>query len=128
MCGIVGLFCKSSELEPRLGELLSAMLVQLSDRGPDSAGVAVYRDPAPDGWTKLTLHAVDPSFDWNAVGGTLVDVRAGHAVVVVEGEAEEAEADVRSRFPELRVMSAGRMIEIYKEVGGPREFARAFRL
>ena len=47
MCGIVGLFCKTAELEPRLGELLAAMLVQMSDRGPDSAGVAVYRNPAP---------------------------------------------------------------------------------
>ena len=33
MCGIVGLFCKSPELEPRLGEYLSAMLVQMNDRG-----------------------------------------------------------------------------------------------
>jgi glutamate synthase domain-containing protein 1 len=128
MCGIVGLFCKSSELEPRLGELLSAMLVQMSDRGPDSAGVAVYRDPAPDGLTKLTLYTTDESFDWGAVGGELVDMRARHAVVLVEGDADEAEARVRDRFPELRVMSAGRVIEIYKEVGRPREFARAFRL
>jgi len=128
VCGIVGLFCKSSELEPRLGELLSAMLVQMSDRGPDSAGVAVYRDPAPDGWTKLTLYAADPSFDWDAVGGTLVDVRARHAVVLVEGGAEEAGAEIRARFPGLRVMSAGRVIEIYKEVGRPDEFARAFRI
>jgi methylamine---glutamate N-methyltransferase subunit A len=49
MCGIVGLFCKSPELEPQLGEHLSAMLVQMDERGPDSAGVAVYRDPAPNG-------------------------------------------------------------------------------
>ena len=49
MCGIVGLFCKSPELEPRLGEYLSAMLVQMNDRGPDSAGVAFYRAPAPSG-------------------------------------------------------------------------------
>ncbi len=128
MCGIVGLYCKSAELEPRLGELLSAMLVQLSDRGPDSAGVAVYRDPAPDGWTKLTLYSADPGFDWSAVGGELVDVRARHAVVLLEGDDDETEADVRARFPELRVMSAGRVIEIYKEVGLPREFADAFRL
>jgi len=40
MCGIVGLFCKSPELEPRLGEHLAAMLEQMSDRGPDSAGEA----------------------------------------------------------------------------------------
>ncbi len=49
MCGIVGLFCKSPELEPQLGEYLSAMLVQMDSRGPDSAGVAVYRDAAPGG-------------------------------------------------------------------------------
>src|SRR5262252_9655102 len=108
MCGIVGLFCKASELEPRLGELLAAMLVQMSDRGPDSAGVAVYRNPAPAGSAKLTLYSADTGFDWSAVGGELEDVRARHAVVVVEGEADEAEASVRARFPELRVMSAGR--------------------
>ncbi len=44
MCGIVGLFAKSPEIEERLGVHLAAMLVQMSSRGPDSAGVAVYRD------------------------------------------------------------------------------------
>ena len=62
MCGIVGLFCKSPELEPRLGEYLSAMLVQMSDRGPDSAGVALYREPAPDGSSKLTLYSTDEDY------------------------------------------------------------------
>ena len=128
MCGIVGLYCKSPELEPRLGELLSAMLVQLSDRGPDSAGVALYRDPAPAGCTKLVVYSSAASFDGGAVGGEVVDVRARHAVVLMAGDADETEADVRARFPELRVMSAGRVIEIYKEVGLPRDFAQAFRL
>ena len=41
MCGIVGLFAKSPAIEDRLGEHLAAMLRQMSDRGPDSAGVAV---------------------------------------------------------------------------------------
>ena len=49
MCGIVGLFCKSPGLEPELGAHLAAMLVQMDGRGPDSAGVAIYRDPAPSG-------------------------------------------------------------------------------
>ena len=48
MCGIVGLFAKSPEIEERLGEHLAAMLAQMSDRGPDSAGVAVYRDPVAE--------------------------------------------------------------------------------
>jgi glutamate synthase domain-containing protein 1 len=128
MCGIVGLYWKSAELEPRLGEYLSAMLVQMDDRGPDSAGVAIYRDPAPDGCTKLTLYSAEPGFDWTAVGGEVLDVRARHAVVVVEGDPDEVEAAVRDRAPGVRVMSAGRSIEIYKEVGRPQRFAEEFRL
>jgi methylamine---glutamate N-methyltransferase subunit A len=128
MCGIVGLFCKSPELEPRLGAYLSEMLVQMNDRGPDSAGVALYREPAPAGCSKLTLYSADESFDWGALGGEVRAVRPPHAVVVFDGDADEAEAAVRATFPELRVMSAGRVIEIYKEVGTPRVFAERFRL
>jgi methylamine---glutamate N-methyltransferase subunit A len=136
MCGIVGLFCKSPELEPRLGEYLGAMLVQMDDRGPDSAGVAVYRDPAPDGWSKLTLYSAD-DLEWDAVRAqlaeevgvaTLVDVRARHCVLLVAADAVEAEEWVRSSRPDLRVMSAGRVIEIYKEVGRPTAFVEAFGL
>jgi glutamate synthase domain-containing protein 1 len=128
MCGIVGLFCKSADLEPKLGLYLSEMLVQMNDRGPDSAGVAVYRHPAPAGWTKLTLYSPDPAFDWGATGGELLDARARHAVLLFEGEADEVEVSIRARFPDLRVMSAGRVIEIYKEVGLPRVFSQQFRL
>jgi glutamate synthase domain-containing protein 1 len=128
MCGIVGLFCKSPELESRLGEHLAAMLVQMDDRGPDSAGVAVYRDPAPDGFVKLTLYAHDPDEDWRARGFDVQSVRARHAVVLVEGDVDEVEAAVRREHPDLRVMSAGSVIEIYKEVGRPRAFAEAFAI
>jgi glutamate synthase domain-containing protein 1 len=126
MCGIVGLFCKNPELEQELGSHLAAMLVQMNDRGPDSAGVAVYRDPAPAGWSKLTLYAADERFDWSPLEP--VELRGRHAVVLAEGDPDDAEATVRDRFPELRVMSAGRVIEIYKEVGLPRAFAEEFRL
>jgi glutamate synthase domain-containing protein 1 len=137
MCGIVGLFCKSPELEPQLGEYLASMLEQMSDRGPDSAGVAVYRDPAPSGSSKLTLYSFDPEMSWGAVraelaatfGGALeAGVRANHAVFVVEGEAAEVEDWIRRHRPDVRVMSAGRVIEIYKEVGRPQAFVEQFRL
>ena len=137
MCGIVGLFAKSPDIEARLGEYLGAMLGQMSDRGPDSAGVAVYRDPVPRGWSKLTLYAADPSYDWSHVTRGLQEafggvescgLRARHALVLVETEADEAESWVRAAHPELRVMSAGSVIEIYKEVGRPEGFVEAFRL
>ncbi len=137
MCGIVGLFAKSSEIEDHLGEHLAAMLVQMSSRGPDSAGVAVYRDPVPSGWSKLTLYSADSGERWGAVRDVLrsafgqceePSIRASHAVLVVESEAAEAEACIREQRPDLRVMSAGEVIEIYKETGLPEAFARAFTL
>jgi glutamate synthase domain-containing protein 1 len=137
MCGIVGLFAKSTEIEERLGVHLAAMLVQMSSRGPDSAGVAVYRDSAPSGSSKLTLYSADPHETWDALADEFrgafdqcdaPSVRASHAVLVVGAEADEAQEWVRAHRPDLRVMSAGRVIEIYKETGLPDEFARAFAL
>jgi glutamate synthase domain-containing protein 1 len=128
VCGIVGLFCKNPELEPQLGRYLSEMLVQMDQRGPDSAGVAIYRDPAPEGWSKLTLYSADPAMRWDAIEGDVLDVRARHAVVLVEGDAGEAEASVRQQRPDVRVLSAGRVIEFYLVVGRPRAFAEAFAL
>jgi glutamate synthase domain-containing protein 1 len=136
MCGIAGLFSKSDTMSDQLGLHLGEMLHQLSDRGPDSAGVAFYRDRVPSGSSKLSLHSADPQQDWEGVRAALADafgagepdVRASHAVIVVETDAGEAQAWLRERYPELRVMSAGEAIEIYKEAGPPQEFIENFRL
>jgi glutamate synthase domain-containing protein 1 len=58
MCGIVGLFLKNKSLEPALGDMLSRMLVTMSARGPDSAGVAMY-GAGDDDKVKLTLRVAD---------------------------------------------------------------------
>jgi glutamate synthase domain-containing protein 1 len=136
MCGIAGLFSKSLDLSEGLGSHLSEMLLQLSDRGPDSAGVAVYRDPAPAGSCKVSLLEPAPGYDWDglrdaleeAFGAGEPEVRASHAVLVVETEASVAERWLRERYPELRVMSAGQTIEIFKEEGSPRRFVERFAL
>jgi methylamine---glutamate N-methyltransferase subunit A len=137
MCGIVGLYAKSPDVEERLGTHLAAMLGQMSDRGPDSAGVAVYRDAAPAGSSKLTLHSADPGERWHELGEALAEafggspepeVRSSHAVVVVDADAGDAEAWVRDNRPDLRVMSAGTVIEIYKETGSPRDFVHRFAI
>jgi methylamine---glutamate N-methyltransferase subunit A len=137
MCGIVGLFAKSTEIEDSLGVHLAAMLAQMNDRGPDSAGVAVYRDAVPAGSSKLTVFSPDPLEDWSALAGELgarfgsagePEVRSSHAVIVVAAEAPEAESWIRRSHPDVRVMSAGRSIEIYKETGPPLDFIRQFSL
>ena len=137
MCGIVGLFAKTAEVERRLGAHLGAMLVQMSDRGPDSAGVAVYRDPAPSGSSKLSIYSREARQDWPALAAALgealggcevAETRGSHAILLVETDAEAAATWVHDERPELRVMSAGSVIEIYKEVGLPTDFAERFRL
>ncbi len=113
------------------------MLEQLSDRGPDSAGVAFYRDPAPPGWCKVSLHSPSPTPEWENLTAELQvefgeasppKVRATHAVYVIAAEAEDAEAWLLERHPELTLMSAGRSIEIYKEAVLPTQFVKRFAL
>ena len=136
MCGIVGLFSKSLSVSERLGEHLGEMLAQMSDRGPDSAGVAIYRNPAPDGSTKVSLHSANPGYEWalvhaeldGAFGASVPEVRASHAVLVVEAEAPDVQTWLREQHPELRVMSAGQSLEIYKEAGLPTDFVGRFAL
>ena len=133
MCGIVGLYLKDSSLRGRLGALFAPMLVELTDRGPDSAGLAVYRDPAAAGHLKLVLFHPDPDFDWDAVtdalgAGAVLTRRASHAVVVTEGAAKAIEAHLAALEPELQIMSEGRVIEIYKETGLPDAVTRRFQV
>lgn len=135
MCGIVGLFAKTPEVEANLGALLAPMLHEMSDRGPDSAGVAFYRNPVADGQTKLTLQHDDPRFDWDALRQGMQDAigadraverRANHAVVVAHADAARAESWVEEFFPDVKIMSAGAAIEIYKETGRPEAFIETF--
>jgi glutamate synthase domain-containing protein 1 len=136
MCGIAGLYTKTPALQARLGAHLAAMLVQLSDRGPDSAGVAFYREPAPDGGCKLSVHADTSAPAWGGLAGELEaafgacswTARASHAVLTLTTGAEDAQTWLAEHHPELTVMSAGRVIEIFKEAGHPREFVRRFAL
>ena len=133
MCGIVGLFAKSPAIEDRLGEHLAAMLRQMGDRGPDSAGVAVYRDPVEHGHAKLVLCTPHAHEDWAAVAALLgaegePAVRHNHALLTLPCAPADAQARAEEHRPDLRVMSAGEAIEIYKETGTPERFAQLFAL
>lgn len=135
MCGIVGLYLKTPKLEQRLGELTAGMLATMSDRGPDSAGFAVF-GAATDG-TKLTLRGASAKALANvtqrlgdALGTALAaNPRDTHVVLTVPGEREaEIRQWLAENAPEVDVVSAGRRIEIYKEVGRPERVAERFDL
>ena len=137
MCGIVGLFLKDASLGPKLGELLSAMMITMSDRGPDSAGIALYGNKQPN-LLKLTLQSPTPDQDFDGLDH-LVSERIGsevtmerrdtHGVLFVTSEllleVRKALEDLR---PSIRLMSTGESIEIYKEVGHPAGVVDRFQL
>ena len=137
MCGIVGLFLKNPSLEPELGSMLTEMLVTMSDRGPDSAGIAIYGQEAQNR-AKLTLQSEQPVRDFAtlakelgaALGGDVsLVVNDTHAVLELdETSLAKARAKLPHLRPDVRIMSAGDTIEIYKEVGLPAEVADRFGL
>jgi glutamate synthase domain-containing protein 1 len=137
MCGIVGLFFKRSGHSGSLGPLLAGMLDTMRDRGPDSAGFAVYGVDAGSDCVKLTVRAPDETA-FGTLAATLgaalagpvhVAPRASHAVITVPNEQEDALRAALTRLaPALRVVGAGRRIELYKDVGLPADVARRFDL
>ncbi len=136
----MGLYLKNPELEPDLGGMLSDMLIQMTDRGPDSAGVALYHEPVAFGQVKITLQGPD-DIDWSGVLGQiqngpgapfLLTPRANHAVVVGqvddERDASRVAAWLDDAFQDIHVTSIGNVIEIYKEKGLPAQVVDRFAL
>ena len=137
MCGIVGLFLKDPKLEPKLGEMLTEMLITMTDRGPDSAGIAIYSGARP-GLGKITVQSPEPEDDFRDLDADLhaaigqpvaLLVKSSHAVIEVPlAQLEAARTALRHLRPGLKVMSSGGSIEIFKEVGLPKDVAARFEL
>ena len=55
MCGIVGIYLKKKKLYDKLGAFLSPMIDNMSSRGPDSAGFAIYNNKEIKKYYKYSL-------------------------------------------------------------------------
>ena len=135
MCGIVGLFLKDPDLREGLGARFATKLAGMAERGPDSAGLAVYRDPVGKGAAKLTLFAGDRDHDWDGLCGALeaalggapsIAVKSNHAVLRIAAGVAAVRDWLAANAPEVRVMGYGRHIEIFKDIGGPDEVTRRY--
>ncbi|HQS68553.1 MAG: glutamine amidotransferase [Novosphingobium sp. 28-62-57] len=133
MCGIVGLFLKNKAMEPQFGPLLAEMLGVMTDRGPDSAGFAVYGEKAPGSW-KMTVrhdHAASVAAALaQAIGAPVtVTARDSHSVLTLpETHQALAREWLAANCPEMTICGDGRSIELYKEIGLPAQVADRFGL
>ena len=135
MCGIVGLLVKKPELREQLGELMLPMLIGMTERGPDSAGLAVFTAPVADDRRKFSLYSGKGEFDWitferearQALGDdSKVGVQANHGVLETAAPPLQVTAWIRATYPRLHVLSAGQFIDLYKDIGSPGEVAARY--
>jgi methylamine---glutamate N-methyltransferase subunit A len=126
MCGIVGLFLKNDALQAKLGRMTRAMLRELCDRGPDSAGFAVYGAEAQG--TKLCMVSRNGAVDWSAIARRLgeaigadvtIEEIEDHAIFNTAGAGDTARKWLIDNVPGAYVLSQGHSIEIFKGVGNP---------
>ena len=134
MCGIVGLLIKKPALREQLGALMLPMLVGMTERGPDSAGMAVFTAPVAAGLRKLSLYCAAPEFPWAelraaavlAFSGATLAVQANHAVLVAAADPAAVRAWLHAHWPPVQVLSVGRAIDLYKDVGLPAQVAQRY--
>ncbi|MGY4707962.1 glutamine amidotransferase [Mycolicibacterium sp. CBM1] len=137
MCGIVGLHLRNPQLYPRLGELLTGMLGEMSGRGSDSAGVAVYGDPrwSPPGQGTVSVLDIDDSPEEVAAAlraglGGEVSVHRVDKTYLVSAQAspETVHAAVTAHYPQALIAGFGRDLAVLKGIGHPRALAEAWGL
>ena len=139
MCGIVGLLLKKPALHERLGEFMVPMLIGMTERGPDSAGMAVFGPPLPGQQRKISLYSGltddGAAYDWvglvDAINAALKvhatpAIKGNHAVLRFEGPADPVKAFVKAYDAKLHLLSTGRSIELYKDIGTPAQVAERY--
>jgi amidophosphoribosyltransferase len=131
MCGIVGLLLKEKSLRPRLGEFMVPMLIGMTERGPDSSGMAVFTDPVASESRKLSVYCAQPGFDWRQmqealsglIGNADFEINENHCIITVGADPAMVREWLAQEYPAVRVLSVGRSIDLYKDIGLPSEVA-----
>jgi methylamine---glutamate N-methyltransferase subunit A len=135
MCGIVGLLVKNPALRNRLGALMVPMLVGMTERGPDSAGLAVYTAPVGARQHKLSLYSGETAVDWSEllrrIGADFsaaqeISAHGNHAVLTSAADPDELTQWLAAHAPGVAVLSVGQSIDLYKDVGAPADIAERY--
>jgi glutamate synthase domain-containing protein 1 len=135
MCGIIGLMLKSNAQRGDLGRLVQPMFDCMAERGPDSAGLAIFSTPVANGRRRYDLLAAAEDYDWFALHGRIeeelhhggeIAPLADHAVLTTDIAPHAMREWLAARAPELTLLSVGRSMDVYKNAGNPRMLARRY--
>lgn len=143
MCGIVGLLAKTDEIRNELGSLVTPMFSCMAARGPDSGGLAIFREPVEHPLLRFNIFARDANYDWESLGAALAGARQNgqvaearpvqvesiqnHAVITTAIAPDAFRAWLPEYDAALYVISVGREMDVFKDEGSPAEIARRYR-
>jgi len=136
MCGIVGLLLKKPALRSQLGALMTPMIVGMTDRGPDSAGVAIFREPQKQA-LKFSLFWAEGAVDWRKFGRELDSAFEGkhrltatgrHGVLITEVPPPSLRKWLADTNSAAQVLSVGKSIDLYKDIGAPADIVARYKL
>ena len=134
MCGIVGIYFKKKKLHNKLGKYLSGMLDNMSSRGPDSAGFAIYNNDTKK-FYKYSLCINDKSI----INEFEVDIKnkfkdltiksvSDHLVIQTLSNPKTVIPYIKKKYDNILIVGYGKSIEIFKQVGNPKEIVKKFNL
>ena len=135
MCGIVGIFIKNKNLENKLGYYLSQMIDNMSSRGPDSAGFAIYNSNNNNKLYKFSL-CVPQNFNINSLikdcKKNFKDIKfkhlSDHLIITTSAKTDKFIKFIHNNYIDISIVGFGRSIEIFKQVGNPKDVVKKFKL
>ena len=135
MCGIVGLYLKKKSLHNKLGLYLSGMIDNMSSRGPDSAGFAIYNNNRSKKFYKYSLCINDKKTSDKFTKDIIQhfkDIKleniSDHIVVTTSVLHQKFISYLQTNFKDISLVGYGKSIEIFKQVGNPKKVIKKFKL
>ena len=132
MCGIVGIYLKSKKFEKDLGKMLSGMLVNMESRGPDSAGFAIYKKEKKEEFkysiciNNLVFEKFKKDISKKIKYNSILK-NSDHAILSSKENPNKVLSTL-NEIKEISLVGYGRSIEIFKQIGNPKDVVKKFNL
>ena len=133
MCGIVGIYLKTKKFEKNLGKMLSGMLNNMESRGPDSAGFAIYKEENKKNYKySLCLKNTNVNDFEKKILKILKKAQlsqfSDHVILKTSENPKKMIKILSLNFPEVSIVGYGKSIEIFKQIGNPKDIVKKFNL
>ncbi len=132
MCGIVGIYLKNKKYHKDLGKFLSGMMNNMATRGPDSAGFAIYSSENKNKF-KYSICFKDINSSelkknlLKKIKDAKIKIISDH--IVIETSLNPSKVlNIINKFENLSIVGYGNAIEIFKQVGNPKDVVENFNL